>query len=249
MDHWSEVVKQWRLLGPPLRPCAADVAIVAARVAGARRALVLGVTPELVGLPWPHRAGVIASDRSPAMVHVLHPAPGAIVADWRALPIASGALDLAVGDGVLTTLPYPAGYRALARELQRVLAPGGRAIVRVFAAPERRDDVAAIEPRGDGFHALKWRLAMALGETVGVAAIRDAFDARFPDRAALAARTGWSRDVIDSIDVYRGSRVVFSFPTLARAAAALAPELAVVDTVVPDYELGCPTIVLRRVAP
>jgi hypothetical protein len=68
-----------------------------------------------------------------------------------------------------------------------------------------------------------------------------------PDRAALAGRTGWPRDVIDAIDVYRDSRVVYSFPTEAEAIAALADHLAPVARHVPAYELGdrCPTIVLQ----
>jgi hypothetical protein len=38
----------------------------------------------------------------------------------------------------------------------------------------------------------------------------------FPDRDALSAATGWSREDIDTIDVYANSPDVYSFPTFAQ---------------------------------
>jgi hypothetical protein len=82
---------------------------------------------------------------------------------------------------------------------------------------------------------------------VRVPAIRDAFDAVVPDRAALAARTGWSREVIDQIDNYRESRAVYSFPTLDEFRATFVPLFTEIACHVPSYELGerCPTLVLQ----
>jgi len=240
MSHWPKHARQWSLVGPPLRPCGQDLAIVAARLAP--RAVVLGVTPELVALPWP--GTMIAVERDPAVIEALY--PGGVAGDWRALPCGDGSIDVVVGDGCLALLPFPSGYGELARELARVLAPGGTAILRLFSAPEQRERLTDVEP-GASFHALKWRLAMALGESVPVDDIRRAFDARFPDRAALAARTGWDRAVIDAIDVYRGSPAVYTFPTLARTVAAMSP-LVVRETITPAYELGerCPTVILSH---
>jgi SAM-dependent methyltransferase len=246
VDHWERMVRGWRLLGPPLRPSPADLAFVAPRIAGARRGVVLGVTPELVELPWPGR--IVAVERDRAMIGALYKrATGAVLGDWRALPLATAAFDVAVGDGCLTVLTELADYGRFAAELARVLAPAGRAILRAFVAPEPREPLAAIatDP-SKSFHALKWRIAMALGERVAVAAIKATFDALFPDRDALAASTGWNPEVIAGIDMYAGS-TVYTFPTLATAVAALAP-LELVQTLVPDYELGdrCITLVLRR---
>ena len=228
------------------------------------RALVLGVTPELVTLAWPPGSTVTAVDREPAMIAAhFTPAPGreAVCGDWLALPAGDGAFDVVVGDGCASTLAYPAGYGAFAAELARALAPGGLAILRLFAAPERAEtlaDVAADLAAGPapatvaaGFDALKWRVAMAAqppDRNVRVADIRAAFDELVPDRAALAARTGWRREVIDHIDAYRGSDAVYSFPTLAEARAAFAPWLETVACHAPSYPLGerCPTVVLRR---
>jgi SAM-dependent methyltransferase len=266
-DHWPRHAQQWARVGAPLRPSPEDVACVEG-IAGARarplRGLVLGVTPELVGMRWPAGSAVIAVDRSAAMIAAM-PRAGAdasasmrataLQADWRALPCAAGSIDLAAGDGSLSCLPFPRDYRVLAGELARALAPGGELVLRLFASPEPRetlaDVAAAVAARAiGGFHAFKWRLAMAIagGGDVAVADIARAFDRVAPDPDALAAHTGWPRVAIATIDAYRGSDVVYSFPSAADAVAALAPELALVAQHVPAYELGerCPTVVLRR---
>jgi SAM-dependent methyltransferase len=262
-DHWPRHARQWALIGPPLRPVPADVAALCAPVAHlgpAPRALVLGVTPELVGAPWPAATRPIAVERSAEVIAALGPrAPAstrALLADWRALPLAAGAIDLVVGDGALTNLRFPDDYRALAAELARVLAPGGRVALRLFAAPavaEPLDAVAAALAAGaiGSFHALKWRVAMAIqpaDRNVAVVDIGRAVEALCGDRAALAARTGWPRAVIDAIASYRGSGLRYSFPTQAEVIAALGDALAVVDIVQPGYELGerCPTVVWAR---
>jgi SAM-dependent methyltransferase len=220
------------------------VGVAAAQLGPRDRALVLGVTPELCALPC---ASLVAIDRVPAMVHGLfraRPGAAAAIGDWTALPLAAGSIDVALGDGVLSNLPYPDGYRALAAELARVLAPGGRAALRLFASPAARERLAPF--RTGSFHALKWRVAMAVtpaSRNVAVAAIRDAFDATFPDRAALP----FARDVVDHIDAYAGSSLVYSFPTADEAVAAL-PGFREIARHLPGYELGdrCPTIVLAR---
>ena len=246
MEHWARIARHWALLGPPLRPSPEDVAIAAAAAKGARRLLVLGVTPELASLDVPER---IAIDRSRAMVDVILPrgVPG-IVGDWRALPLASGSIDLVCGDGALACVPFPDGARALAAELARVLAPGGRAVLRLFASPPLReslDDVRAAIGSIAGFHAFKWRLAMAMAghdRAVHVADVWRAFEAISGDRAALP----WPRAIIDTIDAYRDSPVSFWFPTVDETRAALAP-LVDVACHTPGYELGdrCPTLILR----
>jgi SAM-dependent methyltransferase len=271
-DHWPRHARQWALVGPPLRPGPADVAIAEAAVEGAGagraaapRAVVLGVTPELVTMRWPPGTRVLAVERSRDVIGAIFPAAAspsssaapaaaAVRADWRALPCAASSVDVVIGDGSLSNLAFPVDYRRLAGELRRVLAPGGRVVVRLFAAPPRPEALAEVAAalRGGAigsFHALKWRLAMAVqpaGRNVPVADIGRAFDAIAPDRGGLAAARGWDRAVVDAIDVYRGSALVYSFPTLDEVRAALAPALVELACHTPAYELGdrCPTLVL-----
>jgi hypothetical protein len=258
MDHWSLNAQRWALLGPPLRPSPEDTAFAVKALArwgnAPARAMVLGVTPELVTLPWPARSNVYAIDRVRPMIDVVFPAgPGrqAIVADWCGLPLAARAIDVAVGDGCLTTFAFPSGYRRLAAELARVV--DAFIVLRVFVAPDRRETIEAIVAdleRIATFDALKWRIAATLnskGRNVRLVDIRAAFDATFPDRDALAARTGWPRAVIDHIDVYRDSPATYSFPTLTELRDAVSDHLLELACDWPAYALGdrFPTLVFR----
>ncbi|MCB1717874.1 MAG: methyltransferase domain-containing protein, partial [Candidatus Competibacteraceae bacterium] len=226
------------------------------------RVLLLGVTPELATLPWPAGTELVAIDRSAAMIGALFPTTGvpagarAARGEWLALPRADRSVDLAVGDGCLSNLGFAADYRRFAAELARVLADDGRLLLRLFAAPPAPESLAeigaALAAGAIGsMHALKWRLAMAVQpahRNVAVVDIRRAFDELVVDRAALAARTGWPDDVIATIDNYRGSSLVYSFPTADEVDAALAPALVRVHRHAPAYELGdrCPTVVWSR---
>jgi SAM-dependent methyltransferase len=259
LDHWHLHARRWALVGPPLRPSAEDVAVVERaaaawvdRASRPPRVLLLGSTAELAEIAWPAGTRLVAVDRSLAMLHEVLPrgTGAAVAADWCALPLAAASVDVVLGDGALVCLPYPAGYRALAGELSRVVAPGGSLVLRLFATPSDGEPLvavaAALRAGAIGsFHALKWRIAMALAVTptrsVAVAEIVRAFDQMVPDRDALP----WPADVVGTIDHYRGSGAVYSFPTRAEAVAALGPDLVVERSVTPRYELGdrCPTLV------
>lgn len=259
-DHWPLHARAWSRVGPPLRPCAEDIAIVEREVAAwanGRRvdALVLGVTPELVAVALPAGSTMVAVDKQSSMIDALfEPAAHrrALVGEWLAMPLPDTSIDLVLGDGGLSLFSFPGEYRAFSLELARVMRPGGLVVLRVFTAPrvaEDLDDIRAALPSIGSFDALKWRIAMAIqrDHSVRVAAIRDMFDALVPDRTELAARTGWRRDVIDHIDIYRDSPASYSFPTLDQVRATLAP-FTEIACHVPSYELGerCPTLVLRR---
>lgn len=265
-DHWPLHARSWSLVGPPLRPCDDDIAIVerAVRAWASRRppgasadTLVLGVTPELVAMQLPAGATVVAVDKEPAMIASLfEPAPDrrALAGEWLRLPLPDASIDVVAGDGGCSVFAFPSEYRVFASEIARVSRPGGLVVLRLFAAPptpETLDDIRVALPSIRSFDALKWRIAMAIQSperAVRVSAIRDAFDALVPDRDALAAHTGWRREVIEHIDIYRDSPASYSFPTLDEVRAVLAPELVEVACTVPAYELGdrCPTLVLRH---
>ena len=83
------------------------------------------------------------------------------------MPLAPSSLDLAMGDGSLSTLRYPDEYATVLGELGRVLRRGSRCVIRCFMQVESRettDEVFADLSRGriGNFHVLKWRLMMAL---------------------------------------------------------------------------------------
>lgn len=271
-DHWSHHARQWRHVGPPLRPVAEDVALFERLVAGDRRtslrAALLGVTPELARMRWPRGTRLVAFDRCPAMLAEVWPGTAAlgrapcflesaraVRADWCALPAAAASLDVVVGDGCYTLLDAARGYPALGREVARALAPGGRFVMRFFVRPERPEPVDAVfadlrAGRIGSFHAFKWRLAMALhgslAEGVAVAEIWSHWRARERDAEALAAHLGWPAAEVRTIDAYRAASARYTFPTLAEARASLAEDFVERACHIGGYELGerCPTLLM-----
>ncbi|TPK74820.1 class I SAM-dependent methyltransferase [Mesorhizobium sp. B2-4-15] len=225
-NHWDNYHRHWKLLDAPLRPTPETVDIFD-RELDLKDAdvLLLGVTPELAVLG----RSMVAIDQSASMISGVwagdNASRKAMAGNWLDLPVERASFDAVIGDGCLSAVDSKAARGLLFAEIARVLKPGRRAAIRVFARPETADDlrgVHALVLAGgvENFHALKWRIAMACtthdcDNTVDVQAIRTAFDRLFPDREALAAQTGWSMASINTIDVYAGSETRYSFATLA----------------------------------
>jgi SAM-dependent methyltransferase len=266
--YWNTVAAAYRQIGPPLMPSDEDArrmedAIrVHARVDPNRtRALLLGVTPLLADMCWPGGTTLLAVDASMPFVREVWPGDiagrrYAVQGDWRRLPAREAAYDLAVGDGSFTCLPYPDGIRAAALAVKRALAPGGLLVMRFFVRPDpcesARDllqDLAA--NRVATFHQFKYRLLMAMQRSVedGIA-VSDVH--RYwhelglpPD--SLPATPGWSRTDVQTIEAYRGSSTVHTFPSLREWRAVMSDAFEEVANQPASYVLGdrCPVIVWR----
>lgn len=231
MSHWQRYAARWSQIAPPLRPTEETVRLMQSLVGDARaRVLLLGVTPELADA----FEQVHAIDKSSQMVANVWPGDTAtkraVIADWLDTTEPASHFDAVVGDGSLNCVTYPRELKTLFQNLSRVMKPGARFACRLFERPERaitEDDLRKVARGGSGhgFHAFKWLLAMHLADRVGaslpVALILQVFNEMFADRDALAAATGWPRAAIDTIDVYRGSPVVYAFPDRAEFRAAL----------------------------
>jgi SAM-dependent methyltransferase len=265
-DHFSRIVPQWSHFGPPLRPSADDTAVVQRVVSGlgnAAHAVVLGLTPEIVACTWPVDISLSAVDHSPPMIRALWPpAKGpansqVIVADWCAMPIPSGTVDLVAGDGCYALMTFPEGYEALTREVSRVLRPSGRFVIRVFLRPDRLESVADIAhalARGEigSVHALKLRLLAALHGASGVGSRLDdvwqAWTSMPSLPAALAGLRGWTAEEIVGIESYRGMGSRYFLPELAELRQTLGASFREVECAWGRHELAdrCPTLVLAR---
>ena len=267
-DHWMVHASQWAHVGQPLRPGPIDVGIAesmarqASTIVGhaSPRALVLGVTPELVGMGWPQGTRLISVDRCPGMIGRVLPRAGqgrviGICGNWLQLPLASGSLDLIAGDGCFTVLETLADHGAFSAELARVLA-GGFLIMRLFVRPDQAETIEqvfdALEAGQIGnFHIFKWRLAMALhqdlGSGVAVADIWKAWQSSGLDSASLALAQGWPVADIETIRAYENATARYTFPRIHEAREVLSRDFAELDCQLPDYELGerCPTLLLR----
>lgn len=219
--------------------------------------LLLGVTPELTSLP----GRMVAVDLNAAMINAIwsgnSPGHNVVQGDWLHLPFAAYTFNAAIGDGCLSLLSFPSQYEQLFGELRKVLKPGGKVLFRMFASPDEAESVtdvrdAALGGRIGSFHAFKWRLAMAMAAEAGnpnvdVIAIHKTFNRLLPDRQRLALASGWSAEDIATIDVYRGSVAVYSFPTLAQLRLTIPQGFRETGVEQGSYELAerCPTLMLE----
>jgi len=223
--------------------------------------IILGVTPEVVQLPWPsnaclhaydHSADMIASVwrphfRNPSFVHQVR---------WQSMPLSEESVDLVIGDGCFSVLPCADEYRAVFDEAARVLKPFGRVVLRCFIRPELSEsleDIVTAVYNGQigSFHALKWRVAMAIKPehefNIAVSDIYAAFNNYFPDRKQLAEFTGWPSEAIDTIEAYKVNDVRYTFPTMSELKLLLLPFFNIVDIRHGSYELAdrCPILSLQ----
>lgn len=269
IDHWTGHARRWEYVGHPLRPGPVDVRITEEMIqAIATRyetqpagALLLGVTPELVGIHWPSGTGLLAVDRSLDMIRQVLPRQPrvrleAVSGNWLHLPLPDSSFRYVVGDGCLTVLEAPAALRALSAEVRRVLTDGGGFVIRQFVQldkPELPEQVLAelLAGRIGNFHIFKWRLAMALQQGIDYGVqVRDIWhywqNAGIQPRS-LSERFRWPLEEIETIDTYRESAARYTFPTLEEARDIFSHDFRELDCRQPDYELGerCPTLLLK----
>lgn len=257
VDHWDRYARHWELLGPPLRPPPDAVSAYTRELRPeGRSVLLLGVTPELSAFG----ASIVAVDETAAIIAALWPGdrPGrrAVVGDWLDLPIADASVEVVVGDGCLNAVSLRSQRRRLLEQIARVLKPGGRAAIRLFAGPETPEDLSAVtadaaQGRIANFHALKWRVAMACAaqhpeRQIFVADILRSFNDLFPDRTELVRRTGWPAEVINTIDSYAGSSAEYNFvpaEALAEEAAQVFGQVRLAPTGTYALSERCPLLV------
>jgi hypothetical protein len=192
--------------------------------------LMLGITPSLLAV-----AGfVIAVDRNEKLIASSWPGDTerrkAIAGNWLELPLRQREFTACIGDGSLAGIPL-SQYETLFGHLARVMIAGGQFAVRLYETPEHGETVVQVRAQTmagkiAGFHAFKWRLAMAIVSeareaALPVARIHEIFQREFPDRAALYAATGWSSEQIAEIDFYSDNPVTYHFPTRREVLAAL----------------------------
>jgi len=266
-DAWAKQAREWDRFMTPLRPHADDTAVVArtaTRLAAGRtglEAVMLGVTAETATCAWPPATRLRAFDSSPDVIARLWPAErtpagaSAEVADWSAMPVETGAIDLVAADGALGCPPWPEEAAAVVAEVRRVLRPGGRFVARTSLRPERSETLEEIlddleAGRIGGPFALKQRVAAAL-HTDGLAgmsmrAMWELWQELFPDQKAVAERFGWPFMAFTMPHDYRPD-IRLVYPTLAELRALLAPHFRELECLYGSYELAerCPTLVLE----
>ncbi len=199
MNQWTQFLERLDEWAPPLRPCAEDVFLYEQCLRPSDRTLLLGVTPELM-----HLADVAVDNNAKVIEGAVgHPRAVPLLGDWGDLPFHS-AFDAIIGDGCLNVFQgTPDHFFA---QMRRALKPGGRLILRVFLSPEEKEPLDGIlYAGGQNFHAYKWRVAHALANPY--VRVQQLFEVVHPVHPH------------PTLDVYRGSPLVYYFPQLSELPA------------------------------
>ncbi|QKD03365.1 class I SAM-dependent methyltransferase [Mesorhizobium loti] len=218
-DLWANLFRTWDLIKAPLRP-PADVVDVMKRLIDTDRAemALLGVTPELARLG----KSLVAIDANPHMIGALWIGDSAtrkvVLGNWLDLPLLDNSIDAIVGDGCLSAVTSEAQRLRCLEEMARVLRPGGRAAIRLFARPAVTEPLDAIraDALGGRIKALAeivLRAALSLPAAapdygLKMSAVLDAINEMFGDRKELMAAGAWEQDAFAFIDLYQGSDTI-----------------------------------------
>jgi len=183
MGLWDAQFEVFKTMTPPLRPHISEIEIMQGLVNSLKesgdgcppQALILGLTPEYLGLDWPEESRVVVVDRSRHVAQEWWPGdiPGRrelVMSDWLEMPFDDREFDLILGDGVFNFMTYPIGFKTFSMDLSRLLRPGGLLGVRVFALPDPPEDpeeLVAEFYRSDeiDYFGYRFRIAQSIQET------------------------------------------------------------------------------------
>lgn len=265
MAHWDNQARQWALIGEPLKPSEAELQNSYSWILEHAKlrsdfltVLVLGVTPEIIHLPWPAQTKLLAVDCNETMIQSVLPKktatlnPIGLLANWLQLPIPSSSIDVVIGDGCYSQVLCK-DYETLTQEIRRVLKPDGIFVIRFFTKSEFADPVESIHHdvlsgKIASFHAFKLRLAISLQSDLrqGVC-LKDIWrnwDLSFKqDVLQNMQKLKWNRETINTIDTYHLSNTVYTFPTYKEIRSVFSKHFFERGLHTPGYYLGhcCPT--------
>jgi len=271
MTHWEKQAKQWSLISTPLKPSPIDIQNHISWLADKIQihhqplsVLILGVTPELVHMPWPVHTSLLAIDYSDIMVNDILPAktstikPIGLIGNWLQLPVTNTSIDIVMGDGSYSSLDRK-DYAILSQEIRRVLKPSGLFIMRFFCNSTDTDSLEAIHSdlltgKIDSFHAFKLRLAMLLQDNtnqgVCLKNVWECWNDRFSNSIKTHKQSSqWNNDIIASIDTYKNNSVRYTFPALPEIRNTLSSYFIEKNIFTPAYYLGqcCPSLLLTPI--
>lgn len=270
-DYWNYALEVFRHLGSPLRPEPAEISFMQREVrqwldahAGQRktRALVLGVTEEIVGMEWPESVEVTAVDESASMIDAFWPGdiPGRrtlIRGNWFDFPAATSSFDLVVGDGVFNIPEFPHGYAQLAQRMHSLLKPDGLMIVRVFTQldeKEKPEDIIAEIKSSERYD--YWPMRYRFITSLQASAEAGIYSGTLPTDRALerygvgadefTAKTDHKRIPLPVLPPDGMDGLLINFPTCKQFVEALSAHFGVKRIGYGDHELAsrCPVYCL-----
>ncbi len=191
MEYWEKIHSQFHLWTSPHIPNEDDVDAFARQLKESKDVLLLGLTEKLLPL------ATCAIDSN--VTHVNEVNGIATKGTWDALPFTE-TFDAIIGDGCLTVFQGPPAL--LFDQAMKALKPGGLFILRVFIAPNEKEDLGVVQSAREkmGFHAFKWRVAHCLANPY--VAVKDLYTVLSPlcDHPTL--------------EIYKDAHTIYYFPTL-----------------------------------
>ena len=268
-NNWKKYPKFWDYVGEPLRPSVKDINFLKKELlprlesisSKLKQVVILGVTPELATLPWSKNTEIIAVDNSPDMIREVWPQKQvsrgkAVVGNWLELPLEDNSSDMILGDGCFVLLNYCDAYPKLLSEVFRVLKKDGLFAIRFFLSPSQSESVATVfeylRTKSIGnFNIFKWRLAMALQESVEEGILMnnvwETWKKEISEPEKLLQDLNWPIEMLSTIDIYENSSNIYTFPTLYEVRNLFSAQFIELSCYFPDYELGerCPTMIFK----
>lgn len=268
-SHWQRLAGAYELVGSPLRPLPEDIGIferaaddwAAAHQVDYPRALLLGATPAIALMGWPAGTTLIGADESCHMIRSVWPGDRVgtrfgIRANWLHLPLPLSSVHIAVGDGSLSCVRHPEAARAACLSLRGVLAGDGLLLLRCFVRPEKPERPEQIFDEMfcgaiPTFSQFKFRLFLAMRQDLRSGLALDELYRLWAsysiDPVRLAALTRWPLPEIETMEFFRDSSTVHTFPTLAEYRCLLHEHFDEAGMITPSYPLGghCPILILR----
>ena len=204
---WDEIHKTFDLWSPPLRPSPEVVAKFSELTYGAQSAILLGCTKELAHIV----PNTITIDKNAVAISSWH--GNAFYTDWFNLTFHA---DVVIGDGSLVCVDKHRWVELIELCLQK----SKKVVLRVYEAPTNGVYRGGrTEGHWANFHCLKWALAMLMAQQrsgmVRVAEVYSEFHKAF-DKEELLRVTGWRREVVDTLELYKNSEDVYTFLTEAQ---------------------------------
>ena len=260
MTNWLKHSENWNRLHSPMKPAPSDVAHYQ-QLVGQGPVMMMGVTQEL----YSAFDDITAFDRDAAMISSVWlgdtETKRVIQKDWLSIEFDT-APNFAgiIGDCALPMLADTDKMRQFQERCFNWLRPGGVFVQRLFERPApvrpyTRENLKAVmgKPAAINFHAFKWMLCMTIAAESGYQ-IKDTeryalFNELCSDRDSLSATTGWTRDSIDTIDLYLDGTTTVAFCDREEYLSTVPADAVDIQfTYMTDYDLAehCPIMSWRR---
>jgi SAM-dependent methyltransferase len=262
---WDAQFEVFKTMTPPLRPHASEVEIMQALVDSAKQtdsdqalqALILGLTPEFVGLNWPQGSRVVVADRSSHVAREWWPGdiPGQrelVLAEWLDLPFDAEEFHLIFGDGVFNFMPYPNGFKEFSSKLSRLLKPRGKLAIRVFIQPNPPENPKQLleeyyQSETIDYFGFRFRLAQSIQESVekGLFLNKDTVDAWLTEHGVdlneMYQKSGHTPPRVAPLPKETRDTFRVSYPTLRQFEEPFEAHLDIGQTLYGDHALASRT--------